>query len=58
MCDPEGSLPHAQCNHHQSVCVCVCENVEIGGWGVTQHGENKPQPFLVHFEHFGFFFVC
>ncbi len=23
-CGPEGSLPHALCNHRQSVCVCVC----------------------------------
>ncbi len=21
VCGPEGSLPHAKCNHHKSVCV-------------------------------------
>ena len=43
--------PHAWCNHHQSVCMYVCVNVELGGW-VTQHGENEPWPFLGHFKLF------
>ncbi len=31
----EGSSPHAQCNHHQPVCQCVCEYVTY--WGGRSH---------------------